>query len=80
MTFIGNKKGVAEFARDLLQISEPDLQWIMIMPAGQSGVYYVSIAINMSLADTVKNMAHSYCLRRTNTSPTITLDGSCHQR
>ena len=79
MTFIGLRKDVVEFARDLLQISEPDLQWIMIMPAGTSGVYYVSIAINTSLEGTVKNMAHSYCLKRTTTSPTITLDGSCRQ-
>lgn len=80
MTFIGSRKDVVGFARDLLLISEPDLQWIMIMPAGLSEVYYVSIAINTSLEGTAKTMAHNYSLKLTNTSPTITLDGSCHQR
>lgn len=76
--FYGNKKDVVEFVRDLLQISEPDLRWITIMPAGKSGVYFVSIVTNTSLEDTVKTMAESYCLTPTTTSPIITLDGSSH--
>ncbi len=78
MNFCGNKKDVVEFVRDLLQISEPDLRWITIMPAGISEVYSVSLAINTSLEDTVKTMAQSYCLEPTNISVVITPDGLYH--
>lgn len=67
MSFIGNKKDVAQFAADLVTRFESDSLSIMIITRGSSEDCSVTTAIDTQLEDTVKTKAQKYFLQPINT-------------
>lgn len=74
-TFTGNREDVAQFVDDILIDSPLDFRWITITPLATSGVYFVSIATDTSLEDTVSKVALSYLRPLTSISQVNTPGG-----
>lgn len=72
MIYYGAKMAVAQFATALQVRFGKDSQLTTITRVGKSGDYSVSIVTGMSSDATVKELAKTYSLQRTPTSPKIT--------
>jgi len=78
LNYYGRSKVVVQFVKELLRLSNDNLQSITITRPVKSGDYCVSIVTDGSWDDTVEKMAQSYSKLRTNTSPESTPDGQSH--
>lgn len=76
LNYYGRSKVVVQFVKELLRLSDDNLQSIMITRPVKSGDYCVSIVTDGSWDDTVEKMAQSYSKLRTNISTEITPDSS----
>lgn len=76
LIYSGNRKVVVQFVKELLRLSNDNLQSITITRPEKLGDYCVSIVTDGSWDDTVVKMAQSYSKLRTVTSPENTLDTS----
>ena len=66
MTFSGNNMDVVQFVAALLMYLRNDLQSITIITRGASEEFCVTVAINSSLENNVKRLAHTYSLQLMN--------------
>jgi len=68
MNYLGRRKDVVQFVKELLRHSKEDSVSITITKPEKSEDCSVSIATDTSLEDTVKTLAASYSGLRINTS------------
>ena len=68
LNYYGRSKVVVQFVKELLRLSNDNLQSITITRPERSGDYCVSIVTDGSWDATVEKMAQSYSKLRTSTS------------
>jgi len=76
LTYYGHRKVVVQFVKELLRLSNDNLQSITITRPVKSGDYCVSIVTDGSWDAIVEKMAQSYSKLRTSISTETTSDGS----